>query len=59
MSNTLFDIPETPKVRHPAKYSDALLPVFIRMLRGSKRILAMWFYFRTLYIFQQPYRFPR
>lgn len=35
----LFDIPETTKVRHPAKYTDALLPVFIQMLRGSKRVL--------------------
>lgn len=39
MIDTLFDIPEVTKVRHPAKYTDALLPVFIRMLRGSKRIL--------------------
>ena len=37
--NTLFDMPETPKVRHPAKYTDVLLPVFARMLKGSKRIL--------------------
>jgi len=37
--NTLFEIQDAPKVRHPAKYSDVLLPVFIRMLRGSTRIL--------------------
>jgi hypothetical protein len=35
----LLDVPVVPKIRHPAKYTDALLPVFIRFLRGSRRIL--------------------
>ena len=35
----LLDVPSVLKVRHPAKYTDALMPVFVRMLRGSKRIL--------------------
>jgi len=35
----LLDVPSVQKVRHPAKYTDALLPVFIRFLRGSRRIL--------------------
>jgi hypothetical protein len=35
----LIDIPAVKKVRHPAKYTDVLLPVFIQMLRGSKRII--------------------
>lgn len=36
--NTLFDLPpENPK--HPAKYTDALLSAFVRMLDGYKRIL--------------------
>lgn len=29
----LLDVPSVPKVRHPAKYTDALMPVFVRMLR--------------------------
>lgn len=38
--STLFDLPTQPiQVRHPAKYTDCLLPVFARMLRGSTRIL--------------------
>lgn len=37
---TLFDLPAQPiPARHPAKYTDCLLPVFARMLRGSARIL--------------------
>lgn len=35
---TLFDTPEST-VKHPAKYTDCLLPVFVEMLRGRKRIL--------------------
>lgn len=38
--STLFDLPAQPiPVRHPAKYTDCLLPIFARMLRGSARIL--------------------
>lgn len=37
MTATLFDLP-TP-VRHPARYTDALLPTFVDMLRGATRIL--------------------
>ncbi len=33
----LLSIPSNPK--HPAKYTDILLPVFAKMLNGSKRIL--------------------
>ena len=35
---TLFELPEANK-QHPAKYTDALLTTFARMLQGSKRIL--------------------
>lgn len=35
----LLDVPTVQKVRHPAKYTDALLPVFANMLKGRKRIL--------------------
>lgn len=35
----LIDVPQSFKKRHPAKYTDALFPVFIRMLRGRRRIL--------------------
>lgn len=35
----LIDVAPVQKVRHPAKYTDALLPVFVRMLRGQQRIL--------------------
>lgn len=35
----LLDVPTVRRVRHPAKYTDALLPVFVDMLRGSQRIL--------------------
>lgn len=35
---TLFDLPAA-NVSHPAKYSDALMGTFVRMLRGSRRIL--------------------
>lgn len=30
---------QAPTVRHPAKYTDALIPVFAEMLTGCKRIL--------------------
>lgn len=30
---------QVQNVRHPAKYTNALLPVFVRMLRGQRRIL--------------------
>ena len=33
----LFDVPANPS--HPAKYTDALLPVMASMLRGRRRIL--------------------
>ena len=33
----LFDVPANPK--HPAKYTDSLLPVMAGMLRGRRRIL--------------------
>jgi len=36
--NTLFALPEENKA-HPARYTDALLSTFVRMLRGSRRIL--------------------
>jgi SAM-dependent methyltransferase len=36
---TLFDMPQVTKISHPAKYTDSLFPVFVRMLRGSKCIL--------------------
>ena len=35
----LVNVEPVQKVRHPAKYTDALLPVFVRLLRGSARIL--------------------
>jgi len=35
----LVDVPKIERKRHPAKYSDALMPIFARMLRGSRRIL--------------------
>ena len=35
---TLFVLPEANK-QHPAKYTDALLTTFARMLQGSARIL--------------------
>lgn len=35
--NTLFDV--TARPTHPAKYTDALLPVMAAMLRGRRRIL--------------------
>jgi hypothetical protein len=38
MSGTLFELDE-PLPSHPAKYSDALLFVMAKMLKGSKRIL--------------------
>ena len=39
MSNpSLFELPAANK-SHPARYTDALLPTFARMLRGSQRIL--------------------
>lgn len=38
MDATLFDLP-VANVQHPAKYSDALMGTFVRMLRGSRRIL--------------------
>lgn len=34
----LFDLPAS-RIKHPAKYSDALLGTFVRMLRNRKRIL--------------------
>lgn len=37
MIDTLFDLPKA--VRHPARYTDVLLPVFVDMLRGSRRVL--------------------
>lgn len=37
---TLFDMTEIQQApQHPAKYTDALIPSFVDMLRGSKRIL--------------------
>ena len=33
----LFNVPANPK--HPAKYTDSLLPVMAGMLRGRRRIL--------------------
>lgn len=30
---------EATKVKHPARYSDALLPVFVEMLEGATRVL--------------------
>jgi tRNA G10 N-methylase Trm11 len=36
--NTLFDLPEA-NPQHPAKYTDALLSAFVRMLNGCNRIL--------------------
>lgn len=36
---TLIDMPKITQVRHPAKYTDILLPVFARMLRDRRRIL--------------------
>ena len=36
----LFNLEPVAKVRHPATYTDALLPVFVGMLRGSTRVLA-------------------
>ena len=36
--NTLFELP-VAQPSHPATYTDALLSSFVRMLRGSKRIL--------------------
>lgn len=40
-SLSLFDVNQfvVEEQPHPAKYTDTLLPAFIRMLRGSKRIL--------------------
>lgn len=38
MTHTLFDLPEE-RLQHPAKYTDALLSAFVRMLRGRRRIL--------------------
>ena len=38
MTVALFPLPETRKA-HPAKYTDALLPTFARMLAGRQRIL--------------------
>lgn len=35
----LIDIAPVQKVRHPAKYTDALLPVFAKYLEGATRIL--------------------
>lgn len=35
---TLFELPEANK-QHPAKYTDALLTTFARMLQGSTRVL--------------------
>lgn len=37
--NTLIDIEPLTLPRHPATYTDALLPVFVDMLQGTKRIL--------------------
>ena len=40
MNQTLFDMAEIQQApQHPAKYTDALIPSFVDMLRGSKRIL--------------------
>lgn len=36
--NTLFDMP-VANPRHPAKYTDALLSAFVKMLKGCNRIL--------------------
>lgn len=36
--NTLFDLP-TPNPKHPAKYTDALLSAFVKMLAGCNKIL--------------------
>ena len=35
--DTLIDIPKS--VRHPARYTEVLLPVFVEMLRGSRRVV--------------------
>jgi hypothetical protein len=35
----LFNVPANPK--HPAKYTDSLLPVMAGMLRGRRRILGL------------------
>lgn len=37
MEAVLFDLPKP--IRHPARYTDVLLPVFVRMLRQSRRVL--------------------
>jgi tRNA1(Val) A37 N6-methylase TrmN6 len=38
MDTALFALP-TEKRKHPAKYTDALLVTFARMLKGRQRIL--------------------
>ncbi len=36
--DTLFELPET-NAEHPAKYTDALLSAFVKMLEGKQRVL--------------------